>query len=121
MLWDHIDQGNEMNFGGDKWFGICEKLVKFHSIWTLYEGTSFTKLQSGQKLRKNAQGDRMKGLSSSLVSMGYLSMFSIGTQLELGIKHFLCKISEKAETCIGSCAKIFNLGTWDKDGTSDYI
>ena len=36
--------------------------------------------------------------------------------MELGIKHFLCKISEKAETCIGSCA-----GSWDQGGTSDYI
>ena len=41
--------------------------------------------------------------------------------MELGIKHFLCKISEKAETCIGSCAQFLICGTWDKDGTSDYI
>ena len=41
--------------------------------------------------------------------------------MELGIMHFLCKISEKAETCIGSCAKFLNWGTWDEDGTSDYI
>ena len=41
--------------------------------------------------------------------------------MELWIKHFLCKISEKAETCIGSCAKILNWGSWYKNGTSDYI
>ena len=41
--------------------------------------------------------------------------------MELGIKHFLCKISEKAETWIGSCAQFLNWGTWDEDGTSDYI
>ena len=41
--------------------------------------------------------------------------------MELGIKHFLCKISEKAETCIGSCAQFWIVESWDKDGTSDYI
>jgi hypothetical protein len=35
--------------------------------------------------------------------------------------HFLCKILEKAETCIGSCAQFLICGTLDKDGTSDYI
>ena len=47
--------------------------------------------------------------------------YQIAAQLELGIKHFLCKILEKAETCIGSCAQFLIGGTWDKDGTSDYI
>ena len=41
--------------------------------------------------------------------------------MELVIKHFLCKNSEKAETCIVSCAQFFICGTWDDDGTSDYI
>ena len=41
--------------------------------------------------------------------------------MELGINHFLCKNSEKAESCIGSCAQFMICGTWDKDGTSDYI
>ena len=41
--------------------------------------------------------------------------------MKLGIKHFLCKISEKAETCIGSCAQFLMCGTCDKYGTSDYI
>ena len=45
----------------------------------------------------------------------------IAAQKELEIKHFLCKISEKAETCIGSCAQFLNWWTWGDDGTSDYI
>ena len=49
-------------------------MTKFHPIWKPYEGTSFTKLQSGQKLWKIAQGARMTGLSSSLVSLGDLSI-----------------------------------------------
>ena len=44
-------------------------MKKFHPIWKLYEGTSFTKLHSGQKLWKIAQGAKMNGLSSSLVFM----------------------------------------------------
>ena len=99
-------------------------MEKFHPIWKLYEGTSFTKWQSGQKLWKIAQGARMIRLSSSFVSMGDLSILITlpnFSSKKLGLKHFLCKISEKAETCIGSCAKFLICGTWDKDGTSDYI
>ena len=66
----------------------------------------------------------MNGLSSYLVSMCYLTMLNtlqIAAQLDLEIKHFLCKISEKAETCIGSCAKFWTVESWYYDGTSDYI
>ena len=49
-------------------------MEKFHPIWKLYEGTSFTKLHSGRKLWKIAQGARINGLSSYLVSMGALSI-----------------------------------------------
>ena len=55
---------------------ILDKMAKLHPIWKLYEGTSFTKLQSGQKLWKIGQGAKMNGLSSSLVSMGYLTMLN---------------------------------------------
>ena len=41
--------------------------------------------------------------------------------MALGIKHFLCKISDKAETCIGSCAQFLNWGSWDLDGTGEDI
>ena len=51
-------------------------MEKFHTIWKHYEGTSFTNLCSGQKLWNIAQGARVNGLSSSLVSMGYLTMLN---------------------------------------------
>ena len=41
--------------------------------------------------------------------------------MDQGFKHFLCKFSNKAETCIGSCAQFLNCGTWDNDGKSEDI
>ena len=99
-------------------------MAKFHPIWKLYEGTFCTKWQSGQKLWKIAQGARMNGLSSSLVSMGDLSiLITLPICSSNGIKNkaLPLQISEKTETCIGSCAQFLIWWTWDKDGTSDYI
>jgi hypothetical protein len=48
-------------------------LEKFHLIWIYQNGTSFTELESGQKLGKIAVGKWIDGLGLFFVSRGYLS------------------------------------------------
>ena len=99
-------------------------MEKFHPIWKLYEGTSFTKLHSGQKLWKTAQGARKKGLSSSLVSIGDLPILIIlPIFISNGIRNKALPLQNFREgrNLHWIMCQILNWGTWDEDGTSDYI
>ena len=57
----------------------------------------------------------------SIVIYQYELSCIISAQLDQGIKHFLHKVSDKAETCIGSCAQLLNYGTWGLDGNGESI
>ena len=99
-------------------------MEKFHPIWKLYEGTSFTKLHSVQKLWKIAQGARMNGLSSSLVSMGDLSrLITLRNCSSKGIRDKALPLQNFREgrNLHWIIAKFLICRTWYKDGTSDYI
>ena len=97
-------------------------MEKFHPIWKHYEGTSFTNLCSGQKLWKIAQGARVNGLSSSLVSMGYLTMLNtLPNCSSIGIRNKALPLQNFREGRNLHWIMFLNLGTWDKNGTSDYI
>ena len=67
-----------MIFGGKLWFGHKNTLNKFQIILIIYDGTSFTEIQSEQKLEKIIEKDWLAEMSWFL---GYSRDISICTTL----------------------------------------
>ena len=91
-------------------------MEKFQLILIIYEGTSFTDKQSEQKLEKIAKEDWIDGWSWFLVIQRWFINVNHPAKFELkwakGSNTSFAKISDRAETCIGSCAQIMIFGAW---------